>query len=74
MRGPRPAEGSFTIAGRVTHCDLIKRELRIGDRVLSVAASVLLTRNMGAGLSIMASGYQALDPSDRWVVTHLRVG
>jgi hypothetical protein len=71
-RGPKG--GSFTIAGRVTHWEPIARELTIGGRVLRVAASVFLVGNIPAGASIMASGHQPPDPSDRWVVTRLRVG
>jgi hypothetical protein len=72
---PRGPEGSsFTIAGRATHWEPIARELTIGGRVLRVAASVFLVGNIPAGASIMASGHQPLDPSDRWVVTRLRVG
>ena len=72
---PRGPEGSsFTIAGRATHWEPIARELTIGGRVLRVAASVFLVGNIPAGASIMASGHQPPDPSDRWVVTRLRVG
>jgi hypothetical protein len=72
---PQGLEGSsFTIAGRVTRWEPIARELTIGGRVLTVAASVLLVGHIDAGIPIMASGYQPPDPIDQWVVTRLRVG
>ncbi len=51
-------------------------QVRVGNRGPGFVGGRLgaLGPQMGAGLSIMASGYQALDPSDLWVVTHLRVG
>jgi hypothetical protein len=72
LRGPGGC--AFTIAGRVTHWEPIARELTIGGRVLRVAASVFFVGNVTVGASIMASGHQPPDPSDRWVVTRLRVG
>jgi hypothetical protein len=66
---PKGPEGSaFTLAGRVTHWELIAYELTIRRRVLRVAASGLLV----GGASIMASGHQPPDSGARWVVTHLR--
>jgi hypothetical protein len=67
-----PEGSSFTLVGRITRWDPITRELTIGGRVLRVADSVLFVSDVVAGISIMASGYQPPDPSNRWVVTHLR--
>ena len=76
--GPAPdregSEGnSFTIAGRVTHWDPLERELTIGSRVLSVAASVFFVGNLVAGATIIASGQEPLDAGGRWIVRQLRI-
>jgi hypothetical protein len=63
----------FTIAGRVTDWDPIAREMTITGRVLSVGAMVFVGGDVAAGVSIVASGYRASDPTNRWVVTRLRV-
>ena len=78
-RGPAPdprgpGGSSFTIAGHVSHWEPTARELTSGGRILRVADSVFFVGNIPVGASIMASGHQPPDPSDRWVVTRLRVG
>jgi hypothetical protein len=69
-----PEGSSFTLVGRIKRWDPTARELTIGGRILRVADSVLFVSDLIAGISIMASGYQPPGPSNRWVVTHLRVG
>ena len=72
---PRTPEGTtFALAGRVTRWEPIARELTIGDRVLYVAPSVRLVGPVAVGATVVVSGYQPPDPTDRRVVTQLQVG
>ena len=58
----------FTISGRVEDWEPTARRLKIGGRVLVVAASVLLI-GLAAGVKIVASGHQQPDPTAPWIVT-----
>lgn len=69
---PPPDARQFTIAGRVDDWEPQERKLRIGARILWVAATLRII-DLKAGAKIVASGHEE-DAGTRWIVTQLTLG
>lgn len=67
-----PEARQFTIAGRVDDWEPQARKLRIGARILWVAATLRIF-GLEAGAKIVASGHEE-DAGARWIVTQLTLG
>jgi hypothetical protein len=67
-----PEAGQFTIAGRVNAWEPQERKLRIGARMLWVAATLRIF-GLEVGAKVVASGHEE-DAGGRWIVTQLTLG
>ena len=69
---PAPEIRQFTIAGRVDGWEPRERKLRIGARILWVAATLRIF-GLEDGAKIVVSGHEE-DAGARWIVTRLTLG